>query len=292
MIKSMTGYGRAKEIFGAREITVEVRSVNNKFLDVSVKIPRSYIFAEDAVKACVQKSSTRGKTDVFVTVKDGEKHNVSIGINRPILEGYLAAFKVMYEQYGISNNISATEMAELPDVITVTEEEEDLEQLQNQICSVVERALSEHKAMREKEGEKLFEDIAERLSTVETLVSHVEERSPQIVEEYREKLLVRMKEVLGSVGIDESRILTEAAIFADKIAVAEETVRLRSHISQMRQMIDSETPVGRKMDFLIQEMNREANTIGSKGNDIEIARIVVEIKSEIEKMREQVQNVE
>lgn len=292
MIKSMTGYGRAKELFDAREITVEVRSVNNKFLDVAVKMPRSYIFAEDALKGCVQKSTTRGKVDVFVTVKDGEKHNVAIDVNRPVLEGYLAAFKVMYDQYGVSDNIAATSLAKLPDVITVTEEEEDLEQLQKQLCAVSEKALEEHSAMRSREGEKLFEDIAGRLDTVEKLVSRVEERSPQTVEEYRNKLLARMQEVLGSTGIEESRILTEAAIFADKVAVAEETVRLRSHISQMRQMAESEEPVGRKMDFLIQEMNREANTIGSKGSDIEIARIVVELKSEIEKMREQVQNVE
>ncbi len=292
MIKSMTGYGRAKELFDAREITVEVRSVNNKFLDVAVKMPRSYIFAEDALKGCVQKSTTRGKVDVFVTVKDGEKHNVVIDVNRPVLEGYLAAFKVMYDQYGVSDNIAATSLAKLPDVITVTEEEEDLEQLQKQLCAVSEKALEEHSAMRSREGEKLFEDIAGRLDTVEKLVSRVEERSPQTVEEYRNKLLARMLEVLGSTGIEESRILTEAAIFADKVAVAEETVRQRSHISQMRQMAESEEPVGRKMDFLIQEMNREANTIGSKGSDIEIARIVVELKSEIEKMREQVQNVE
>ena len=292
MIKSMTGYGRAKELFDAHEITVEVRSVNNKFLDVAVKMPRSYIFAEDALKGCVQKSTTRGKVDVFVTVKDGEKHNVVIDVNRPVLEGYLAAFKVMYDQYGVSDNIAATSLAKLPDVITVTEEEEDLEQLQKQLCAVSEKALEEHSAMRSREGEKLFEDIAGRLDTVEKLVSRVEERSPQTVEEYRNKLLARMQEVLGSTGIEESRILTEAAIFADKVAVAEETVRLRSHISQMRQMAESEEPVGRKMDFLIQEMNREANTIGSKGSDIEIARIVVELKSEIEKMREQVQNVE
>ena len=292
MIKSMTGYGRAKELFDEREITVEVRSVNNKFLDVAVKMPRSYIFAEDALKGCVQKSTTRGKVDVFVTVKDGEKHNVAIDVNRPVLEGYLAAFKVMYDQYGVSDNIAATSLAKLPDVITVTEEEEDLEQLQKQLCAVSEKALEEHSAMRSREGEKLFEDIAGRLDTVEKLVSRVEERSPQTVEEYRNKLLARMQEVLGSTGIEESRILTEAAIFADKVAVAEETVRLRSHISQMRQMAESEEPVGRKMDFLIQEMNREANTIGSKGSDIEIARIVVELKSEIEKMREQVQNVE
>ena len=292
MIKSMTGYGRAKELFDAREITVEVRSVNNKFLDVAVKMPRSYIFAEDALKSCVQKSTTRGKVDVFVTVKDGEKRNVVIDVNRPVLEGYLAAFKVMYDQYGVSDNIAATSLAKLPDVITVTEEEEDLEQLQKQLCAVTEKALKEHSAMRSREGEKLFEDIAGRLDTVEKLVSRVEERSPQTVEEYRNKLLARMQEVLGSTGIEESRILTEAAIFADKVAVAEETVRLRSHISQMRQMMESGEPVGRKMDFLIQEMNREANTIGSKGSDIEIARIVVELKSEIEKMREQVQNVE
>ena len=292
MIKSMTGYGRAKELFDAREITVEVRSVNNKFLDVAVKMPRSYIFAEDALKGCVQKSTTRGKVDVFVTVKDGEKHNVVIDVNRPVLEGYLAAFKVMYDQYGVSDNIAATSLAKLPDVITVTEEEEDLEQLQKQLCAVSEKALEEHSAMRSREGKKLFEDIAGRLDTVEKLVSRVEERSPQTVEEYRNKLLARMQEVLGSTGIEESRILTEAAIFSDKVAVAEETVRLRSHISQMRQMAESEEPVGRKMDFLIQEMNREANTIGSKGSDIEIARIVVELKSEIEKMREQVQNVE
>ena len=292
MIKSMTGYGRAKETFGSRDITVEVRSVNNKFLDCSVKMPRAYIFAEDSVKSCVQKSLTRGKADVFVTVVNGEKQNVAIDINRPVLEGYLAAFKTMCDEYGVADNVSVTSLARLPDVLTITEQEEDLEQLQSQICAVAEKALSEHDAMRSREGVKLYEDVSGRLTTIEKLVSVVEERSPETVAEYRQKLLTKMQEVLGSANVEESRILTEAAIFADKVAVDEETVRLRSHISQMRQMLESDTPVGRKMDFLIQEMNRESNTIGSKGNDIEIARTVVELKSEIEKIREQIQNVE
>jgi len=292
LIKSMTGYGRAGETFGTREVTVEIRSVNNKSLDCTVKMPRAYIFAEESVKACVQRSVTRGKVDVFVSVRSGEKQNVRIDVNRPVLESYLEAFRLMREGYGISDAIPASAFASLPDVLTVTEEEEDLEELKTQITAVTEAALREHAAMRAREGENLFADISGRLKTIEELVSSVEERSPQVVAEYREKLYARLKEVLESTNIDEGRILTEAAIFADKTAVAEETVRLRSHLDQMRTMLESEESVGRKMDFLIQEMNRESNTIGSKGNDIDIARTVVELKSEIEKIREQVQNVE
>ena len=295
MVKSMTGYGRARQTVNGRDITVEVRSVNNRYLDCSVKMPRAYIFAEDAVKSLVQKSASRGKVDVFITVESKGAEETVVTVNEPLAKSYIAALKQLYDLGGgswVKSSCYATDLARLPDVLTVTKEEENLESLSADLCAVAAEALSAHTAMREKEGKKLAEDILGRLDTIEALTAKVEERSPQTVAEYREKLLTRMNEVLQSATIDESRILTEAAIFADKVAVDEETVRLRSHLSQLREMLQSGEPIGRKLDFLIQEVNRESNTIGSKCSDVEIARNVVDLKAEVEKIREQVQNIE
>ena len=292
MVKSMTGYGRARETRNGRDITVEVRSVNNRYLDCSVKMPRVYIFAEDAVKSLVQGAVSRGKVDVFITIDTKEAEGAIVTVNEALAEGYLRAIEHLQQACGLEGDLTAYRLARFPDVLAVTKAEEDLEAVSADICAVLSQALTAYNTMRSTEGQKLAEDILGRLDTIEALTAAVEARSPQTVAEYREKLLARMQEVLNSTTIDESRILTEAAIFADKVAVDEETVRLRSHVSQLREMLQGSEPVGRKLDFLIQEVNREANTIGSKCNDVAIARKVVDLKAEVEKIREQVQNIE
>ena len=298
MVKSMTGYGRARKTMNNRDITVEVRSVNNRYLDTTVKLPRAYIFTEDAIKQRVQQAVSRGKVEVFVTIDATAADETVVTVNEPLAKAYIGAVRKITElsygdlaAYG-KGVYSAVDIARFPDVLTVTKAEEDLESVQADICAVADEALEAYNAMRAVEGEKLAADIASRLDTIETLTGKVEARSPETVKEYREKLTARMQEVLQGTTIEESRILTEAAIYADKIAVDEETVRLRSHVSQLRGMLASDEPMGRKMDFLIQEVNREANTTGSKCNDVEIARVVVGLKAEVEKIREQVQNIE
>ena len=287
MVKSMTGYGRARETRSGRDITVEVRSVNNRYLDCTVKMPRAYIFAEDAVKARVQKAVSRGKVDVFITIDTSAADEAVVKLNRPLAQGYYKALCEINEACGLESEITASAIARFPDVLTVTKAEEDLESVAVDLCAVLDDALAAYNRMRATEGERLAADIGSRLDTIERITGMVEERSPQTVAEYRARLTAKMEEVLQSTTIDEARILTEAAIFADKIAVDEETVRLRSHVSQLRTMLVSDEPMGRKMDFLIQEVNRESNTIGSKCNDITIARDVVALKAEVEKIREQ-----
>ena len=292
MVKSMTGYGSARQTLHGRDITVEVRSVNNRYLDCTVKVPRTYIFAEDAVKSRVQKAVSRGKVDVFITIDATAADETVVAVNEPLARGYYEALTKIRDMFSLEGELTAAVLAKFPDVLTVTKAEEDLESVAGDICAVLDEALEAYNAMRAVEGVKLCEDIAGRVTTIETVVGKVEERSPQTVAAYREKLTARMQEVLQSTTIDESRILTEAAIFADKVAVDEETVRLRSHIAQLRTMLKSDQPVGRKLDFLIQEVNRECNTIGSKCNDLTIAQDVVNMKAEVEKIREQVQNIE
>ena len=292
MIRSMTGYGRAVETLNGREFTVEIRSVNNRYLDCAVKVPRTYIFVEDAVKTRVQKAVSRGKVDVFITIDAVAADETLVAVNEPLARGYYEALTKLKSMFALEGELSAAVLSKFPEVLTVTRAEEDLDSVAGDICTVLDDALAAYNAMRTLEGEKLAEDIAGRVTTIETVVGRVEERSPQTVAAYREKLLLRMQEVLQSTAIDESRILTEAAIFADKIAVDEETVRLRSHIAQLRTMLESTQPIGRKLDFLIQEVNRECNTIGSKCNDLTIAQDVVNMKAEVEKIREQIQNIE
>ena len=293
MIKSMTGYGRAREMLNKRDITVEVRSVNNRYLDCTVKMPRMYTFAEDAIKQRVQQAVSRGKVDVFITVDASAADVAKVTVNQELAAQYVAALNALAEVCGpTAYKVTPEQLARFPDVLTVTKADEDLETVSADLCAVLDKALEAYNAMRAIEGAKLAEDIGSRLTNIETYTSQVEERSPQTVAEYRAKLTARMEEVLQSTTIDPQRILTEAAIYADKVAVDEETVRLRSHVAQLRTMLVSDEPMGRKMDFLIQEVNREANTTGSKCNDVEIARVVVGLKAEVEKMREQVQNVE
>ena len=293
MIKSMTGYGRARRELHKRDITVEVRSVNNRYLDCAVRMPRMYAFVEDAVKQCVQKAVSRGKVDVFISVDASAADVAKVTVNRELAAQYAAALKELSEVCGpTAYRVTPDQLARFPDVLTVTKADEDLETVSADLCAVLEEALAAFNAMRATEGARLAEDIGNRLDNILAGTGQVEARSPETVAEYRRKLTARMQEVLQSATVDEQRILTEAAVYADKVAVDEETVRLRSHVSQLRNMLASDEPMGRKMDFLIQEVNRESNTIGSKCSDVEIAQVVVNLKAEVEKMREQVQNVE
>ena len=294
MIKSMTGYGRGEADRDGRKITVEVRSVNNRYLDCGVKLPRAYIFAEDAIKARVGQTISRGKVDVFVNIAQTGGDALSVIVNEELAKSYLDALQKIaaLNPEQVKNECRAADLARFPDILTVEKQEEDLEAVAAEICSVLDLALADFDAMRTREGEKLKADILSRAQTIEDYTGKVEERSPQTVAEYRARLEAKMQEVLQNTQIEESRLLTEAAIFADKVAVDEETVRLRSHLEQLRDMLSKGGATGRKLDFLIQEFNRETNTIGSKCNDIEISRMVVDMKAEIEKIREQVQNIE
>lgn len=292
MVKSMTGYGRAEDTLNGCTITVELRSVNNRYLDCNVRMPRLYLFAEETIKSRVQNTISRGKVDVFVTLDSTGGEQVQVSVNQPLADGYYAALKELAERYGLSKDISVSLLSRFPDVLLAEKAEEDVEQRAQDICAVLDRALADFDQMRTREGARLEADVLSRAARIEELVGLVEERSPQTVAEYRAKLEARMNEVLSNTQLDPARILTEAAIFADKVAVDEETVRLRSHIGQLRHMLEQGGATGRKLDFLIQEFNREANTIGSKCSDIDIARHVVDIKAEIEKIREQVQNIE
>ena len=292
LIKSMTGYGRAVETVNGREFTVELRSVNNRYLDCTVKLPRTVSFAEENVKQAVKASISRGKVDVYITIRSENGADAKVSLNTGVVEGYLAAMEQMAAQYPIRNDISVSLLSRMPEVFSVEKPEVDEEQLLADMMSVVAKALEGYDAMRTREGKALEEDLRSRGATIEDLVSQVEAGNAQTVIDYRTRLEAKLKEVLASTTIDESRILTEAAIFADKVAVDEETVRLRSHLQQMYSMLSGGGAVGRKLDFLLQEMNREANTIGSKCTDVKLARIVVDIKAELEKIREQTQNIE
>ena len=302
MVRSMTGYGRGEASDQGVAVTVELRAVNNRYLDVNVKMPRAYLFAEDALKERMQKQVGRGKVDLFVNVAHTGGDDTEVTVNEALAKSYQGAVEKMACQLGLGNAVglgkSENMMTELymiarfPDVLTVEKKEEDQEKVLALLTEALDAALTDFNAMREREGEKLTADILGRADTIEALTGKVEERSPGIVADYRARLAAKMSEVLQNTQIDESRILTEAAIYADKVAVDEETVRLRSHLSQLREMLSTGGGVGRKLDFLIQEFNREANTIGSKCNDIETSRLVVDIKAEIEKIREQIQNLE
>lgn len=288
----MTGYGRAVYAAHGREFTVEIRSVNNRYLDATVKLPRALSFAEDSVKSRIKQEISRGKVDVYISVNATGESDVKISLNQPLVEGYLRAMREMVERYGVKDDISATALSRLPDVLVVEKAEQDEAQLEADILEAVNEAVQKYGAMRTQEGAALEADLRGRAQTILSLVEKVEKRSPVTLAEYRARLTQKMKETLENTAVDEGRILQEAAIYADKIAVDEETVRLRSHLSQLDTMLTGGGAIGRKLDFLLQEMNREANTIGSKGNDIEQARTVVEIKAELEKIREQTQNIE
>ena len=292
MIKSMTGYGRAVETVNGREFTVELRSVNNRYLDCGVKLPRMLSFAEEAVKQAVKNSISRGKVDVFITVRSENGSEAKVSLNTGMVEGYLAAMKQMVHDFQVHDDISVSLLSRMPEVFSVEKPEVDEQQLLDDLLKVLSAALAGYDAMRCTEGQALENDLRNRGASIEELVSQVEAGNAQTVVDYRTRLENKLKEVLANTNIDESRILTEAAIFADKVAVDEETVRLRSHLQQMYAMLTGGGAVGRKLDFLLQEMNREANTIGSKCTDVRLARVVVDIKAELEKIREQTQNIE
>ncbi len=292
LIKSMTGYGRAVKAINGREFTVEIRSVNNRYLDCNVKLPRLLSFGEETVKQAVKTSVSRGKVDVFITVKSEGAEDTSITLNKTMVEGYLCAMRDIAKQYQIQEDISVSVLSRMPEVFSVEKPEVDEQQLKEDLMVAVNEALAGYDAMRCTEGAALDADLRSRGNTILQLVSQVEQGNAQTVMDYRARLTAKLQEVLSNTNIDESRILTEAAIFADKVAVDEETVRLRSHLDQMNTMLTAGGAVGRKLDFLLQEMNREANTIGSKCTDVRLARIVVDIKAELEKIREQTQNIE
>ena len=292
MVKSMTGYGRHESVLHGRTLVIEVKSVNNRYLDCNVRLPRVYICAEDGVQRRVKAAISRGKVDVYVNMENNTEEAVSVTLNQPVAAGYMEALRKMAETFGLAPAVSIDLLSKFPDVFKVDKVPENLEELTADIHAVDEEALRDFDAMRCREGEKLEADLLGRLDTLEDFTHQVEQRSPQTVADYRARLTAKLQEVLADRQLDESRVLTEAAIFADKVAVDEETVRLHSHIAQFRDMLAGGSPIGRKLDFLIQEMNRETNTIGSKCNNLEISTIVVNMKAEIEKIREQVQNIE
>ncbi len=292
MIKSMTGYGSAKGTVEGLDITVELKSVNNRYLDTSVHLPRSFMFAEEAIKNAVQSHISRGKVDVFISVDSSAAGDMTVKVNEPLLKGYIEAIRHISEEYSLVKDMTALSISRFPDVLSVEKKDFDAEAISAGISAIAENALQDFDSMRLREGKKLRDDVLSRLETIDKLVSIVETEAPKTAAEYRSRLEQKMQEILGGSGIDQNRILSEAAIFADHIAVDEETVRLRSHMSQLTTMINGKSPTGRKIDFLIQEFNREANTIGSKCQNSDIAHVVVDLKSEIEKIREQIQNIE
>ena len=291
-MKSMTGYGRARTAIDGREITVEVRAVNHRYLDVNVKCPRAYGFLEEALKKAAGTRISRGKVDIFVQLESVDVDDTRVRVNLPLAQSYLEALQQLSAATGLMNDVSLLALAKMPEVLSGERIEEDTEKLTSDVLHVFHQAVDEFEIMRAREGEKMAADVCARGECILSLVAAVEERAPQRVAQYREKLEKRMQEILSDTTVEPQRILTEAAIYADRTAVDEETVRLRSHLHQLTLMLAEETPVGRKLDFLVQEMNREANTIGSKANDADLARIVVDLKSEIEKIREQIQNIE
>ena len=292
MIKSMTGYGRCQQLADGMNITVEIKSVNHRYFEFSSKLPRSYGFLDEKLKSFFNGKLTRGKMECYVQIEAVEEPDTVISLNHSLVKGYLDAYRELAETYGLENDVKVSDISRVSDIFSVRKQAADEDRIWAAVQTVAEAALDGFIAMREHEGARLKADVLSRLDEIIRNVEFIEERSPQTVAEYNEKLLGRLRELLGETHIDEQRILTEAAIFADKIAVAEETVRLRSHISQLRSFLDQSDAVGKKMDFLVQELNREANTIGSKAQDVEIARRVVSIKAEIEKIREQIQNIE
>lgn len=292
MVKSMTGFGRCETEVNGRRITVEMKSVNHRYFEFSCRTSRGYSFLEDKLKKYVATKVARGKVDMYVSVTESEDSQVNVTINKPLALGYVNAIKTLATEYNIPDDLSVSVLSRYSDIFQIHKEEQDEEQVFNDVKVALDVALDGFLAMREAEGEKLKDDVLSRVDIIMSIVSEIEERSPLTVEEYRQKLTKRITDMLSGAQIDEQRILTEAAIFADKVAVDEETVRLRSHFEQMRTFFESGVPIGRKLDFIVQEMNREANTIGSKVTDSILAHKVVDIKSEIEKIREQIQNIE
>ena len=292
MVRSMTGYGRGTASDGNMTVTVELKSVNHRFFECSIKAPRQFSFFEDKLKSYLQSRIARGKVDVFVSFERGAVSTETVTVNEALAESVVNAMRSIVEKYNVSDDVSATAVAAVSGVLTVTSGQLDEEAIGNIILSAASDAVDAFIAARETEGARLAADVISKSENILQFVEIVEKRSPETVALYRERLENRIKELLQSASVDEQRVLTETALFADKIAVDEETVRLRSHIAHLNEMFKAAGPIGKKLDFIVQEMNRETNTIGSKCQDIDISRVVVDMKSEIEKIREQIQNIE
>lgn len=292
MIKSMTGYGRQETVVEGKKISVEIKSVNHRFSDYNIKVPRYYAFLEDKVRSEVSARMARGKVDVFVNIESYEQADKDIILNEDLAQSYIEALKSLRDKFDLKDDISVMQVARYTEIFQAERREEDEESLWKNVDGVLLEALEAFCAMRAREGERIEQDLRDRVAFMQQLAQKIDERSPQTVEEYKSRLYDKIQEVLDGQDIEESRVLTEVAIFADKVAVNEEVVRLASHFEEFYGILDSGEPAGRKLDFLIQEINREINTIGSKANDIDIARMVVELKAELEKLREQVQNIE
>jgi uncharacterized protein (TIGR00255 family) len=292
MIKSMTGYGRAAQTIAGMAVTVEIKSVNHRYFEFSSRTPRAYGFLDEKLKSFVQSAVSRGKVECSVQIESLEEAEVQVQLNASLAQGYLQAFSELAVRFGLENDVRVSTLSRYSDIFSIHKAEADEEKIWDAVRTVTAEALDRFIEMRVREGERLRADVLSRADTILSHVEYIESRSPETVREYNEKLFSRMQTVLESTQVDEQRILLEAAIYADKVAVAEETVRLRSHIDQLREFFNAEEAVGRKLDFLVQEINREANTIGSKAQDVEIARRVIDVKAEVEKIREQIQNIE
>lgn len=292
MIRSMTGYGRSQMIISGRDILVEIRSVNHRYYEYNSRVPRAYNYIDEKLKALLKSGISRGKVDVSVTINNIEGRDTEVAVNKGVAEGYINALRGVADELCVADDLTLSNLIRLPDVFIVQKTPDNEDEIWNDVSKVAEEALSRFVAMRETEGEKMRNDVLSKAEFILEMVGKVEELSPQTVENYRERLYRKLSEVLEGKDIDQQRIVTEAAIFAEKIAVDEETVRLRSHISQLRELVNSNESIGRKLDFIVQEMNREVNTIGSKAQDLNITKIVVDMKAELEKIREQIQNIE
>lgn len=292
MIRSMTGYGRSEMVVDGRAVTVEIKSVNHRYFEFSCRTSRGYSFLEEKMKSYLQQQIFRGKVDAYISIDALESAQSQVTVNHPLAAGYIYALRELAERYDLSDDISVSTVARYSDIFSVHKAPEDEDAVWASVEKAAAEAVENFIRMRETEGERLKADVLSRADTIMQRVEEIEARSPQTVSEYEERLRQKIQELLGDNTVDEQRLLTETAIFADKVAVAEETVRLRSHFRQMKEMMEAGGPIGRKLDFLVQEMNREANTIGSKAVDSQIAYLVVDIKAEIEKIREQIQNIE
>ena len=292
MPRSMTGYGRAVKVFDDREITVELKAVNHRFFEFTARTPRQYAFLEERLKKLFSAEINRGKVEAYVSVAAIDEPDETVEANADIIKSYVAALRSVGGEIGVPDDLALSHLLRIPDAFTVTKREEDEEAVWEEVRETAEEALSAFVAMRTAEGEKLKSDILTKVDEIERGVAAVTERSPEVTEKYRERLFAKLSELLADRAVDEQRILTEAAIFADKTAVDEETVRLKSHISQCREILSLSEPIGKRLDFLIQEFNREVNTIGSKCNDLEITKTVLNMKNAVEKIREQIQNIE
>ena len=288
----MTGYGRSQKILNGRDILVEIRSVNHRYYEYNSRVPRAYNYIDEKLKSLLKTGISRGKVDVSVTINNIEGRDTEVAINKGVAEGYVNALRSVADELRVADDLTLSNLIRLPDVFIVSKTPDNEDEIWDDVSQVAQEALARFVAMREIEGEKMRSDVLEKADFIVEMVGKVEELSPQTVENYRERLYKKLSEVLEGKDIDQQRIVTEAAIFAEKIAVDEETVRLRSHISQLRELVNSNESIGRKLDFIVQEMNREVNTIGSKAQDLNITKIVVDMKAELEKIREQIQNIE